>query len=162
MDLLVWACMPIPATPCELCKSVHAYGTLGLQLDNGNLLSFEYAFSSLTLTCSYSLVYLTRWWSGYGLLMWVFWGMCSLFLPIVLKVYTNVMAKNFVPVTPRWSHIIKNVQPHKPQKAIEQDHSPHKRRCACRLTYGGALGSSGSLNDLQVAAEDHTTNDLSK
>ena len=91
MDSLVWACTPIPATPCELCKSVHAYGTLGLQLDNGNLLSFEYAFSSLTLTCSYSLVYLTRWWSGYGLLMWVFWGMCSSFLPIVLKVYTNVM-----------------------------------------------------------------------
>ena len=162
MDLLVWTCMPIPATPCELCKSVHAYGTLGLQLDNGNLLSFEYTFSSLTLTCSYSLVYLTRWWSGYGLLMWVFWWMCSSFLPIVLKVYTNVMAKNFVPVTPHRSHIIKNVQPHKPQRAIEQDHSPHKRQCACRLTYGGALGSSGSLNDLQVVAKDHTMNDLSK
>ena len=88
--------------------------------------------------------------------------MCSSFLPIVLKVFTNVMAKNFVPVTPRQSHIIKNVQPHKLQGAVEQDRSPHKRRCACRLTYGGALGSSGSLNDLQVAAEDHTMNDLSK
>ena len=148
MDSLVWTCTQIPGTPCELCKSVHLYGTLGLQLDNGNLLSFKYTFSSLTLTCSYSLVYLTRWWSGYGLLMWVFWWMCSSFLPIVLKVYTNVMAKNFVPVIPCQSHIIKNVQLHKPKGVVEQDCSPHKRHCTCWLMYGGALGSyANSMSD---------------